>query len=170
MKGDSEAVFLFDLRSYRLSVLCAVALAVSACAGFGKRLESPRVSLANVQLESMQGLETVLRIELRVLNGNEIPLVVKGMECELEINGRHLASGVSDKRTEIPAYGTAIVPVALYSSVLDLVKGAMRLKDQDKVKYELKGHLHLEAGILAPSTIPFKSAGEVSFPNLPTRP
>jgi hypothetical protein len=66
----------------------------------------------------------VLQIELRVFNTNEIPIKIKGLDCDLELNGKRFATGVSSVDREIPAFGTEIVPVTLYSSVLDIFRGA----------------------------------------------
>jgi LEA14-like dessication related protein len=88
------------------------------------------------------------------------------MACELEINGKRFASGVSNKEVEIPAYGHDLVTVHVYSSVLDVFKGVLGLKDAGKLRYRIKGKVLLDAGTLAPSTFPFLSEGELSLDNL----
>ncbi len=65
------------------------------CAGLGKTIEPPRAHIANIRVEEMRGLETVFQVELRVFNTNDVPLTVKGMDCELKINDRPFAVGVS---------------------------------------------------------------------------
>ena len=137
-------------------------LILSACAGPGKRLDPPRLSLANIQVKEVKGFETVLEIELRIFNTNDVPIEIKGIDCELELGGKHLASGVSDKMTKIPSYGTATVPVVVYSSVLDMVKSALGLPDKEKLEYRIKGRLRIGAG-LVPPVIPFDYRGELSL-------
>ena len=97
-------------------------LTVSGCAGLGKTLEPPRINLANITVQEMQGFESVFQIELRIFNTNDVPLDIKGLDCELEINDRHFASGVSDTTTKIPSYGTAKIPIVVYSSVIEMNK------------------------------------------------
>ncbi len=142
------------------------ALALSGCAGVGKTLEPPRVTLANIQVEEVKAFETTFRIELRVFNTNDIPIEIKGIDCELEINGRKFASGVSKVEKEIPSYGTDTVPITLYSSVLEMVRGFLNLPDKEKLQYKISGRVRLGGGPLVPSVVPFKSEGEFSLKGL----
>ena len=117
----------------------------------------------DIQVKEVKGLESVFQVELRVFNTNDIPIVIKGMDCEIDINDRRFASGVSNKETTIPSYGSETIAIVVYSSVLDVFKGVLGLQNRDKLKYQIKGKVRLDAGSLAPSTIPFKSEGDLSF-------
>ena len=75
---------------------------IAACAGVGKRLEPPRVKLANIRPESFNLIETVFEVQLRVFNTNDTALTIKGVESEIEINGKAFAFGVSESDVEIP--------------------------------------------------------------------
>jgi len=141
----------------------------AGCAGLGKSLEAPRINLSNVQVQESKALETVLQIELRVFNTNDIPIKVKGLDCDLELNGRSFAKGVSSVDTEIPAFGTTTVPVTLYSSVVDLFRGIIGLQKKEKLKFGVSGRLHLEGGFLMPSTFPFRAEEELSLEGLDKR-
>ena len=132
----------------------------------GKRLEPPRISLANIQPQEMTGLETVFQLQIRVFNTNEVALQVKGIECDLDINGQNFATGVSNTDVKIPAYGTEIVPVAIYSSVITMFKGIYGLQKAEELSYQLRGKLHLAGGGPGPSVLPFKSEGKVSLNEL----
>jgi LEA14-like dessication related protein len=146
-----------------VALIIALLLCAAGCAGLGKRLNPPGVRLSNIELQGIQGLESVMRIDLRVFNENEITIVIKGMDCELGISGKRFASGLSGKEVSIPAYETAVVPVTVYSSIVDVFQGILRLRNQDKLNYYIQGRVHLDAGLLAPSSIPFRSEGELSF-------
>jgi LEA14-like dessication related protein len=137
---------------------------LSGCAGVGKQLEPPRAQLANVTVEGVSGLEAVLEVELRLFNTNEVAIEIHGIECELEINDRRLASGVSRTETRIPPFGTVIMPITLYSSVLDMVRRVMELPGRETMDYRLTGKLHLQNTPLFQPSIPFRSTGEISFP------
>ena len=65
-------------------------LAISGCAGVGKQLDPPRISLANIRVQEVTGLETAFQIQLRVFNANDVDLNVKGIKAELEITGNRL--------------------------------------------------------------------------------
>jgi LEA14-like dessication related protein len=107
-----------------------------------------------------------------VLNVNDVPLTVKGMDCELKINDRPFAVGVSGHQVEIQAFGTAIVPINLYSSVLDLLKNVVGigLEKADKLDYRLVGNIRIEGGTMMPSSLPFESKGELSLSDLTRAP
>jgi LEA14-like dessication related protein len=152
----------------RIAVLILL-LVPAGCAGLGKSLEPPRINLSNVQFQESKSLETVLKIELRVFNANDVPIKVKGLDCDLELNGKSFAKGVSSVDTEIPAFGTAILPVTLYSSVVDLFRGIMGLQKKEKLKFGVSGRLHLEGGFLMPSTYPFKAEEELTLEGLDKR-
>ena len=152
----------------RIGVLISLLMLVG-CAGFGKTLEPPRINLSNVQFQESKALETVLQIELRVFNTNEVPIRVKGLDCDLELNGKSFAKGVSSVDREIPAFGTTIVPVTLYSSMVDIFRGIMGLHKAEKLKFGVSGRLHLEGGFLMPSTFPFKAEEELALEGLDKR-
>ena len=118
-------------------VLAAILFFIAGCASVGKRLEPPRVKMANIRPESFNVLETVFEVQLRVFNTNDIPVHIKGIESEMEINGKPFAFGVAESDVEVPAYGTALVPMRVYSSVLDIIKSAAGLKDQDQLEYRI---------------------------------
>ena len=156
-------------RTLRLSKIMAIAVVVSVymagCAGVGKRMEPPRVKLANIRPESINLLETVFEVQLRVFNTNETPITIKGVESEIEINGKAFAFGVSESDVEIPAYGTELLPLRVYSSVFDIIKSAVGMHDQEQLRYHITGKLRLGAGTF-PSVLPFDSEGTISLPDI----
>jgi LEA14-like dessication related protein len=136
------------------------------CAGLGKTLEAPRIQIANIEPERPRSLETALRVELRVFNANEVPIVVKGMDCELDINEQHLASGISRYQTTIPSYGTEIVPITLYASAIDMFKGILGLPRREKLTYRIRGKVLIQTSDFPSYTLPFKSEGDWTFDKL----
>ena len=145
--------------------LTAIILILSGCAGFGKRLETPRITLSNFNVQEIKIFESVFTIEMRVFNTNEVPLEIKGLDCDLELNGKRLATGVVNVNINIPSYETALIPMTLYSSVLDVVRVLQGLAKTEKLEYKLTGRLRLGKGAM-PSTIPFKSTGELPLKEL----
>ena len=146
-------------------LLVGTLMIVAGCAGMGQRLEAPRVKLASIQVKEVKGLETVFEIQLRVFNTNEAALNIKGIECELELNGDSFAVGVSKADIEIAAFDTRIVPVTVYTSVLDIVKGIHNFQKDEQIQYELSGKLRL-GGNSFPSVIPFSAEGIISIKDL----
>ena len=155
-------------RNLLISICIVIQLAAfSGCAGLGKRLETPKVNLIDIRVLEVKALESVFQIEIRVLNPNDVPLEIKGINCDLEVNNSTLASGVSYAKRTIPAYGTGTIPMKVYSSVIDMLRGMLGLQDKEKLHYRLKGKLRVEGGFMMPSVIPFESKGEFSFKGLP---
>jgi LEA14-like dessication related protein len=145
---------------------CLLLFTVAGCAAVGQRMEPPQVKLANLQLEQFSLLETVFEVHLRIFNTNDTALQIKGLQCELQINGQPFAMGVSDAEVEIPSYGTQLVPLRAYASLFDILKSAQGMKNQDQLKYHLKGKVRLGAGAF-PSVLAFDSEGNISLPEIP---
>ena len=80
------------ISNIRVVALIIVLIATAGCAGVGKQLEPPRISLANIRVQEVSGLETAFEIQMRVFNSNDIDLNVKGISAELEINGQPFAT------------------------------------------------------------------------------
>ncbi|MFW6333342.1 MAG: LEA type 2 family protein [Thermodesulfobacteriota bacterium] len=137
----------------------------AGCAAPAKRLEPPRVSLVHIDLQEAKLFESVFKVQLRVFNTNEVPLEIQGGDCVLEVNGKRFAQGVTDSDTEVPAYGTAIVPMTLYSSMVGMVRSILTLP-KEELGYELAGRLRIGGGFMALSTIPFSSEGKLSLEDL----
>ena len=155
MKKKTSAGFVW-------SVLVMTAV-LWACAGPGKRLETPRISLVHMEVKEAKLFETVFEIELRVFNTNPVPLKVNGVDCTLEVNGKEFAQGVSDAQVEIPANGTATVPMTVYSSLVNVVQSVVGLQEKETLQYKMAGRLQVEGGFMMPSVIPFDTKGEVSL-------
>lgn len=158
-KADKDMI---SLRQYisLFSGLIVILLILSGCAGWGKRLETPQITLANFNVQEIKIFESVFTIEMRVYNTNDTPMEIKGLNCDLELNGKRLATGVANVKINIPSYETALIPMTLYSSVLDVVMVLRGLAKTEKLEYKLTGRLRLGEGTM-PSTIPFKSIGEL---------
>lgn len=139
----------------------AMAAAAAGCAGFGRTLEKPHISLANIQVQESRGAETKFLVELRVTNPNDIDLNVRGVDCQIELNEQPFAYGLSNAPVRIPAMGSEIIPVTVYSSVLDMVRGLLGVPQRQDLKYRLKGKVRLEDSGWLPSTLPFESTGSL---------
>jgi len=156
--------FAMGRRSRRL-LWIFVWLVLFGCAGLGTRLSPPRVQLSAIAVEEMRGLETVLQVDLRVMNGNESALHLRGVDCELFLNDKKFAAGVSAADIRIPAFETRIVPVTVYSSVIDLVRGLLDFPKAETLSYRIKGRVRLGENA-APSVIPFSAEGTLAAEKL----
>ena len=152
-------------RALCLTLLLAAGV-IAGCAGLGKPLETPRISLSDIQMQKSKGLETVFLVNLRVANPNDVQLDIKGLDCDLEINGKPFAYGISNTPVTVPAFGSETIPVTVYSSVLDIVKGLFGLQQREDLSYQVKGKVRMAGGGLMPSSLPFDSKGTLSIKDL----
>ncbi|MCL2789500.1 MAG: LEA type 2 family protein [Desulfobulbus sp.] len=152
-----------------LLIFCSLLL-LNGCAKMYGFKEEPKISVADIRIQEVKAMEGVFVITLRVLNPNDIPLDIHGINCDLEINGRHFASGISSSNQTVAAFGTALLPVEVYASVLDMVASvadllhtAGKLPANDKpVPYTLQGIVRV--GIHGfQKDVPFNSSGELSL-------
>ena len=154
-------------RPFRFAAAALLAVwTLSGCAGIGKPLETPRVSLSNIQVQESKGMETAFLVLLRVANPNDVDLDIKGVDCDLEINGKPFAYGISNAQVKVPAFGSETIPVTVYSSVLDIIKGLFGLPQREDLSYQVKGKVRMAGGGIMPSTLPFDSQGTVSIKDL----
>ena len=145
----------------------AFVVTLAGCAGM--MLDPPRVQLADIQVQEVKPLESVFLIQLRVLNPNDAAFAVSGLDCELQINDKRFATGVSDVKTQIPPYGTTIIPVTVYSSVVDVVRGIMGFQGTEALKYRIAGKMRVKSEALGSSNVPFASEGELSLKGMGVR-
>jgi len=148
-------------------LVAMLVLLTTGCATLGSQFEAPSVSLVGIRLQELQGFEATFLVDLRVINPNQMALPVQGIVCDLSLNGNHLAKGVANPDKEIPAYGSEMVTVSVYASLLDMVGVAQSLiraaqSDQpnERIAYGIDGSLKL-ADRTWPGKIPFKAKGEI---------
>ncbi len=143
---------------------------VNGCAFIGLGKSEAVVSLSDLKLQEIKAMETIFMLDLRVMNSEDAPMKIRGLNCELKINGELFATGVNDGQTEIPAFGSATIQVPVYSSNYDMVSTVIELLQNggeqrpDDVKrplqYELSGRIRLDK--LLRNTIDFQAAGQLS--------
>ncbi|MBI5895089.1 MAG: LEA type 2 family protein [Desulfobacterales bacterium] len=150
----------------------ALALYLTGCATLGRDFEKPQVHIAGIRMLGIEGFESSFQVDLRVINPNDMALPVDGVVCDLALNGHHLAKGVANPGTDIPAYGTVLIPVTIYASFIDmvglahrLIQGAQRNEPPEKWSYAINGQLDM-GGAMWPGKLPFDAKGEIDLGEL----
>jgi len=145
-----------------LAVLLACsALFLDGCAS----LQSDPLQVTVVGIEPLQGegMELRLMVKLRVQNPNDAPLDYRGVALQMDVQGKTLASGVSDSSGTVPGFGEAVITVPVSISAYRMVRQAIGLatnSDTRKIAYEMKGKL--SAGAFA--TRRFTTRGDFELP------
>ena len=145
-----------------LAVLLACsALFLDGCA----TLQGDPLQVTVVGIEPLQGegMELRLMVKLRVQNPNDAPLDYRGVALQMDVQGKTLASGVSDSSGTVPGFGEAVITVPVSISAYRMVRQAIGIatsRDTRKITYDMKGKL--SAGPFA--TRRFTTRGDFELP------
>jgi LEA14-like dessication related protein len=148
--------------------MMAALMLIGGCATMAPSLEAPRISLVNITQQPSSGMETAFQMELRLINPNDVPINLKGIDCRLDINDSTIASGVSNETAELPRLGTIVYPVTAYASASDFILLMVRLMADNtgapedfELQYSLRGHVFLADGIPGLNRLSFESEGDL---------
>jgi LEA14-like dessication related protein len=141
------------------SALVLFVLVTGGCSLFVPKLETPRLSVVNVEMQKSDLWEQRMKVRMRVANPNDRPIPVKGLTVALEVQGQELAHGVSGAAFNVPALGEAEFDMNMTANMagalLKLLGSGNELKDE--VDYRVKGKLSLAEGMMR--SIPFEDRG-----------
>lgn len=121
------------------AALCA--LLGSGCATMGDAL---RVSVVGVEPLAGEGLELRFAVKLRVQNPNETSIAFDGVAVDLELDGRNVATGVSDQQGSVPRFGEALITVPVTVSAFAVARQLIGLADiqsRGEIPYAVSGKL-----------------------------
>jgi LEA14-like dessication related protein len=115
------------------------------CAGLFKPIDTPRLSVVDLQLVAATIFEQQYRIQLRIQNPNTFALSVDGLQYAVEINNQPFASGVSNRSVVIPALDTAVFEVEATSTLMSFFRQITTLQQGklETISYRLYGKIHL---------------------------
>ena len=153
-------------RPLRLLLITLLASALGACAAFSPR-DPLNVQVAGIQPLQGEGLEARFLVKLRLQNPNEGAIDYSGVALDLEVNGRRLASGVSDQSGSVPRFGETVlsVPVSISAfSVMRQAWGVAGYQPGQEVPYMLRGKL--ADGLFG--TRRFSDSGILNWPQPPS--
>lgn len=157
-------------RCVQVLVLLFLISSLSGCAALSGLRESPKISVADIQVQQAGLMENAFLLQLRVMNPNDVAIDLKAITCNLKLDGKPFARGVTDSNQRIEAYSSTLVPVSVYSSVVDMAGALARLLQagvrlDDSAKYALEGTAILDVhGFEVEKD--FTSKGELSWQRL----
>lgn len=134
-----------------------LALLMCGCSSL-QHFETPQVSIAGVQIVSIDVWQQRLRVHLHVHNPNDVPLPVKAIEYSLEAAGQQVASGSTDAGFTVPAGGDAEFDTTITTNVASTLIGILARGGGpgQSIDYHLTGKVVLK-GFLP--TLPFDQRG-----------
>jgi LEA14-like dessication related protein len=146
----------------KLAALLLVLNLSAGCASTGQLIDTPNVSLRNVEVTDLDFSGQTFLLGFDVTNPNAFPLPVKSISYGVELDGYRFASGATSGDFVVPASGDTEFSISVE---VDLLKTAPQLlyivRDSLKrdVPYELKGQLGLDIPLVEP--VRFSSSGEI---------
>src|ERR1700749_1461972 len=142
-------------RSFAAFVLTA-ALALGGCSLFVPKLETPQLSIVNVQVLKSDLWHQELRVRMRVQNPNNRALPIKGITYSLDVDDQEFAHGQSGASFVVPALGEAEFDMSVSANMASML---VKLLGQggSRMDYHLSARIALSAGLLR--SIPFDERG-----------
>ncbi len=153
-----------------LTGFVSVLIILSGCTGCGKFYEQPGIRIQSVHIKKIKNTEALFRVDIEVSNPNFISFEINNIECDVEMDGRQIASAVSEEKTLIPSRGTGIVSLEVHSTSLDIISDLLKklkskLNDDGKFDYKITGKIHMNSLFHSPSPVAFSSTGNL-FKNI----
>jgi LEA14-like dessication related protein len=143
-------------RALLLALYCG---ALCACAALLPKLEAPQLTVTGVALQGGDARQQQLRLTLHVVNPNDREIAVRGIDCQLELEGQAFAQGATDAAFVLPARGATdfnLNVIAHLDNALGLLAGGFL---HSSVDYRLYGQVHLGSGLVR--TVPFDQKGRL---------
>ena len=131
------------MRFALLTLVLAALIAAGACSSLQNR-DPLLVSVANVEPLPGEGMELRLAVQVRVQNPNDLPVEYTGAALVLELNGRRLASGVTDQIGTVPRYSESVFTIPVTISAFDMARQVfafMNAGESSEVRYRVRGKL-----------------------------
>ncbi|HVY66183.1 MAG TPA: LEA type 2 family protein [Gammaproteobacteria bacterium] len=143
-----------------LAVMWVAALA--GCVSLPQR-DPLSVTVAGVEPLPGEGLELRLAVRIRIQNPNDAAVEYSGAALSVDLNGRKLATGVSDSLGTVPRYGETVLTIPVTISAFNMARqviGFATGSSGREVNYRVRGKL--EGGLFG--TRRFSSEGTFELP------
>jgi LEA14-like dessication related protein len=141
--------------------LLLLAIALSGCAMFVPRLETPRLSIVDLEVRKANLMEQQLQVRVRVENPNDRSLPIEGLSYTVYLGGQEFANGVSDASFVVPALGTAEFNMDVTANAAGALFAILGKPRGQGIDYRMEGRVHLSHGWLR--SIPFEQSGTFSL-------
>jgi LEA14-like dessication related protein len=159
MRALEERALCYHARMKSVAIVL-IAWALAGCSAFVPKLQSPHLSIVNVELLSGSLWEQRLRVHLRVENPNDRALPVSALSYSIEVAGQELAHGAANESFIIPALGESEFATDVSANMAGALLAILsRGHDgaNDPIDYRILGKITLAGGLLR--SIPFDHQG-----------
>lgn len=144
-------------RSTRSVALLLFLVTLSGCAALVPKLQTPQLSIVDIEVRKANFLEQQLRVRMRVANPNDRSLPIQGLSYTVYLGGQEFATGVSDASFIVPALGTAEFNMDVTANAAGALLAILGKPPGQAIDYRMKGRVQLSHGWLR--SIPFEESG-----------
>lgn len=148
---------LGNIPTMRSVQLLLLAVALSGCALFLPKLQTPKLSIVDIEVVKANFLEQRLQVRMRVENPNDRSLPIQGLSYTVYLSGQEFATGVSDASFVVPALGTAEFNMDVTANAAGAIFAILSKPRGQGIDYHMKGRVELSHGWLR--SIPFEQSG-----------
>ena len=148
---------MIAIRSTRSAALLLLGMALCGCAVLVPKLETPRLSIVDIEVRKANFLEQRLRVRMRVENPNDRSLPIQGLSYTVYLGDQEFATGVSDASFVVPALGTAEFTTDVSANAAGALFAILSRPRGHGIDYRMKGRVELTHGWLR--SIPFEQSG-----------
>lgn len=156
----------------RLILIVAVTFfaLLSGCASLTNSADAPSVSVVGFEPLPSEGLEARFALKLRVQNPNEALLSYNGLSVKLDLDGKGLASGVSNATGDIARFSEEVLTIPVSISAFGVMRQLFALAKTGggeqgalnrPIAYKLTGKFGAAPGTFG--TTRFSDAGELDL-------
>ena len=149
-------------RRGKSATVLVVAWCLGGCAGIDTMIDSPRVTLSQIELKSLDLDGQTVLIGFDVTNPNPFPLPVRALRYGVKLDGYRFASGETEARFTVPAQSDADFAISVE---LDLLRTAPKLIHivrsgaHREVPYSLEGEFAVDVPLIP--SVAFTSGGTI---------
>lgn len=140
-----------------LAVVLGASIELCGCSLFVPKLQPPRLSVVDLQLQRGQLWQQKLKVRMHVENPNDRVLPIKGITYTLDVNGQEFAHGESAASFVVPALGEAEFDMNMTANMAGTIISLLQHGTDSSIEYQLKGKVSLSEGLLR--SIPFDQHG-----------
>jgi LEA14-like dessication related protein len=155
--------FLLGDQFVSSSILVA-GMCFAACATVPPGIESPKISITNIEPKDFTLWEQRFSVQLRIQNPNEKELTISGVRFEIDLNEREFANGMSGERVVVPRFGSQVIRAEMITGFGSFLRQFQELNKTDghgKLRYRIKGTTFVDSpGIFK---LPCDEKDEIDF-------
>jgi len=139
----------------------SVLLALLSCST-GNSLQDPRIEVDAVRITKVYQDSVDLEGTLRIYNPNDLAARVAGYRYRLEVEGRRLVGGESEKGFSIAPLTTFRLTIPGTILFTDLLAAGQKALAQDEIQYVLSGTLWMDT-LMGKYPVPFSQEGKLNL-------